>query len=344
MMFPFDSLVSRAQRARTHRCRPSRFRLRLRPRTRRFRPFHQTGRSVLFHRHDRLQGHVQCHRHRDAGLGSGLRSGPCGPTAISSQTNRELDLHLADVDRWSRPRRRLHRLRLLPGNVGRWRRIGSHRRLGDFWRRRSRLPLLLRDSTPIVASTTVASSGHVSSTELWGFRPQVLAVGVVLMAVGCFIGAEKVEAIFSRKKTEKPEADEEPIASAFRAPIWPLLRLDSWPYSRSATLWLPYRQRMPRLSNRSSSVPRPWHTGFSKSHGTSASSMCAVAKPVPKSGFPAPNVSRKTTSNLGLEYVSGHKDLIVVTETGKRYLPRRLGIKDVSLPWRTVSTLGNSSH
>ena len=46
--------------------------------------------------------------------------------------------------------------------------------------------------------------GHVFLYDLAGVSPQVVAIGVVVMAVGCFVGAEQVERIFSRRRAEEP--------------------------------------------------------------------------------------------------------------------------------------------
>jgi len=63
---------------------------------------------------------------------------------------------------------------------------------------------------PLIAGFYVSGAqGQLFLYEVLGIPPAILAVGVTIMAVGCFIGAERVEAIFTRKiKGEEPAAIE----------------------------------------------------------------------------------------------------------------------------------------
>ncbi len=119
----------------------------------------------------------------------------------SQPTNRELDLHLADADRRLRSGSRFHHLRLLPRYVGR-RAASGHI---DGWVTFGRASRSARSLYSEIQPSIVAfhNSGELGARFLYdalGVPPQVLAVGVVLMAVGCFIGAEKVEAIFTAQE------------------------------------------------------------------------------------------------------------------------------------------------
>ena len=67
--------------------------------------------------------------------------------------------------------------------------------------------LLFSELYPLVQEFYVSGDqGQLFLYELLGIPPALLAMGVVVMAVGCFVGAEAVEKIFTRKRfAREPE-------------------------------------------------------------------------------------------------------------------------------------------
>jgi hypothetical protein len=71
--------------------------------------------------------------------------------------------------------------------------------------------LIYGEVFPLLASFhTSGEQGHMFLYELVGLEPQVLAMLVTLMAIGMFIGAERVERIFSRKRNGGNEPSPSP--------------------------------------------------------------------------------------------------------------------------------------
>jgi len=65
--------------------------------------------------------------------------------------------------------------------------------------------VLFGELQPALASFHVSGElGHVFLYDLLGVSPQLLAVGVTIAAILMFLGAEKVEAIFTRRRTGEP--------------------------------------------------------------------------------------------------------------------------------------------
>ncbi len=182
--------------------------------------------------------------------------------------------------------------------------------------------LFYSEIQPLIVS--FHNSGELGARFLYGdlgIPAQVLAVGVVVMAVGCFIGAEKVEAIFARKKTEKPGPTQErsprPFARRLAFATFGFVAILA-----AATLLAPVPTtdasiKQPELIGPATLAHRvleePWNIRIVDVRGREA---CAKER-VPGSEC----VPEADLANLGLEYVSGHKDLIVVTETGQQEIP-----------------------
>jgi hypothetical protein len=65
--------------------------------------------------------------------------------------------------------------------------------------------LIFGELQPSLAAFHVSGEmGHLFLYDLLGVSPQLLAVGVTLAAIAMFFGAEKVEAIFTRRRTGEP--------------------------------------------------------------------------------------------------------------------------------------------
>ena len=170
------------------------------------------------------------------------------------------------------------------------------------------------------------NSGDLGAFFLYdalGVPPQVLAVGVVLMAVGCFIGAEKVEKIFSRK-TAARQGGEEPHSGSY--PVARRLAFATFGFVAVlvvATLVAPVpttdaSTREIELIGPTTLAHRvleePWNVRVIDVRSQDA---CAKER-IPGSEC----VPVEMLGNLGLEYVSGHRDLVIVTENAGQDVPQ----------------------
>jgi rhodanese-related sulfurtransferase len=174
------------------------------------------------------------------------------------------------------------------------------------------------------------NSGELGARFLYdalGIPPQVLAVGVVLMAVGCFIGAEKVEAIFSKRRAAQRDSevqlrDAHPFARrlAFATfgfvTVLVVATLLAPVPTTDASIEQPQLMGPSELAHRV--LEEPWNIRIID---VRAHEACAKERVPGSECVPAEDVG-----NLGLEYVPGHKDLIVVTaESGRAVPPATLG-------------------
>lgn len=169
------------------------------------------------------------------------------------------------------------------------------------------------------------NSGELGARFLYdalGVPPQVLAVGVVLMAVGCFIGAEKVEAIFTKKRAALQGSDDEPRAThpfarrlAFATfgfvTVLVVATLVAPVPTTDASIQQPLLIGPSELAHRV--LEEPWNIRIVDARAHEA---CAKERVPGSECVPAEDVG-----NLGLEYVPGHKDLIVVTADSSQAVP-----------------------
>jgi rhodanese-related sulfurtransferase len=168
------------------------------------------------------------------------------------------------------------------------------------------------------------NSGELGARFLYedlGIPAQVLAIGVVVMAVACFIGAEKVEALFARKKQEQPE----PKSTRSPRPFARRLAFATFGFVAvlaAATLFVPAPTtdasiQQPEIIGPAALAHRaleePWNIRIIDVRSQEA---CAEERIPGAECVPANDIA-----NLGLEYVPGHKDLIVVTEGGQEKIP-----------------------
>jgi rhodanese-related sulfurtransferase len=170
------------------------------------------------------------------------------------------------------------------------------------------------------------NSGDLGALFLYdalGIPPQVLAVGVVLMAVGCFIGAEKVEAIFSRKRATKQGVEEAPRRGSY--PVARRLAFATFGFVAVlvvATLVAPVPTTDASIRQAELIGPvalahrvleEPWNVRVIDVRSQEA---CAKER-IPG----AECVPVETLGNLGLEYAPGHRDLVIVTENSGQEIP-----------------------
>jgi hypothetical protein len=174
----------------------------------------------------------------------------------------------------------------------------------------------------IVAFHNSGEMGAKFLYDAFGIPPQVLAVGVVVMAVGCFIGAEKVEAIFTKKRAAQPGSEVEPRASHPFARRVAFATFGFVTVLVVATLVAPVPTTdasldQPELIGPSTLAHRvleePWNIRIVD---VRAHEACAKERVPGSECIPAEDVG-----NLGLEYVPGHKDLIVVTADSDEAVP-----------------------
>jgi rhodanese-related sulfurtransferase len=168
------------------------------------------------------------------------------------------------------------------------------------------------------------NSGELGARFLYqdlGIPAQVLAIGVVVMAVACFIGAEKVEAIFTRKKKEQPEQKStrspRPFARRLAFATFGFVAVLA-----AATLLVPAPTtdasiQQPELIGSVALAHRileePWNVRIIDARNREA---CAQERIPGSECVPDGDIAK-----LGLEYVPGHKDLVVVTENGQKEIP-----------------------
>lgn len=173
------------------------------------------------------------------------------------------------------------------------------------------------------------NSGDLGARLLYdalGVPPQVLAVGVVLMAIGCFIGAEKVEAVFARKRVEGPESQRKPhplarriafAAFGFVAVLGGLTLVRPLP---TTTASIRHAELIGPAELAHRLLEEPWTLRVIDIRSREA---CARER-VPGSEC----VPADTLGNLGLQYLAGHQDLILVTgDAGQEAPPTALGYK-----------------
>jgi len=166
------------------------------------------------------------------------------------------------------------------------------------------------------------NSGELGASFLYdalGISPQLLALLVVLVAVGGFIGAEKVEELVKRRKSvqEAPAATSYSFSRRLAFSAFAVVAIFV-----TATLVVPVPTmdasvRQPEvisaveLAHRV--IERPW------SHrviDVRSLDECSEAR-VPGSEC----VPTESVGNLGLEFVPGHRDLVVITADGGLDVP-----------------------
>ena len=175
---------------------------------------------------------------------------------------------------------------------------------------------------PLIAIFYVSGAqGQLFLYEVLGIPPAVLAVGVVIMAVGCFKGAERVEAIFTRKlKGEEPapvSAKPKRFAFAtFAAGAVVALALLIVPAgTRAEQAEVPVRnaETLPVEQLAKRILDEPWKVRMLDLR----SEADFMKQRLPGSE----NVSAEHLADLGLAYGTGTQDLVLVGPTKLNEVP-----------------------
>ncbi len=166
---------------------------------------------------------------------------------------------------------------------------------------------------PLIASFhTSGDQGFLFLPDVIGIPAPVLAAVIVAAAIGMFLGAEKVERIFKRRRGELPEGDPSPQ----RPRIFALSAIGGLALLALITLGVPQTPRAdePRTAVLISQdelarriIDEPWTLRIIDLRDAAS---CAEAR-IPGTQC-AP---RRTISTLGLPYDTGTRDLVLVDET-----------------------------
>jgi hypothetical protein len=174
---------------------------------------------------------------------------------------------------------------------------------------------LYSEIQPLVVS--FHNSGELGAAFLYstlGVPAPVLALGVVAMAVGCFIGAEKVEAIFSRKRSNLEGRDQ--LRAKVAHPTARRLAFATFGVAAMlalATMVVPIPTTDASIRDIETIGPadlahrvldEPWNIRIIDVRSIED---CTNER-VPGSECAPPD----SIANLGLEFIPGHKDLVVV--------------------------------
>jgi len=173
--------------------------------------------------------------------------------------------------------------------------------------------LLYGEIYPLISSFHVSGeAGHVFLYDLLGLPPAALAVIVTLAAIVMFLGAEKVERIFTRRRnggTEAAAAPRRPRRLAFGA-LGALMALALLTLVISKPLQAKARRAAPESIDQRALAERvlsePWRLRILDLRPRA---RCA------KQRIPGAECApRATLAKLGLEYAAGARDLVLVDQ------------------------------
>ena len=177
--------------------------------------------------------------------------------------------------------------------------------------------VLYSELYPYVESLHNATNfGHVFLYDLVGLPPQVVGLLVALMAVGCFIGAEKVERIFTKRRgaagEESPARPRRLVFATFGALTGLALVTLTFPPAPEASVQAKARPiAQPELARRL--LDEPWSL---RVVDVRAREACARQRIPGSECLPA-----ATLGDVGLAYAPASKDLVVVTADASAELP-----------------------